>query len=105
MTQIAKFYSTTSTNYEDIHDPAYDAIYAQALAATTLDGVKAALLSANQYILQQHYLISLVQPMTFSFVQPWLKGYNGQNNALSGSVWAEPSVLLSGAILDSPALE
>jgi peptide/nickel transport system substrate-binding protein len=85
MTQIAKFYSTTSTNYEDIHDPAYDAIYAQALAATTLDGVKAALLSANQYILQQHYLISLVQPMTFSFVQPWLKGYNGQNNGLSGS--------------------
>ena len=85
MTQIAKFYSTTATNYEDIQDPAYDAFYTQALTATTLDGVKAALKNANQYILQQHYLISLVQPMTFSFVQPWLKGYNGQNNGLSGS--------------------
>jgi peptide/nickel transport system substrate-binding protein len=85
LTQLAKFLSTTSTNPILLKDPAYDAFYTQAQAATTLDGVKAAVLGANQYVLQQHYDISLLQLMTFSLVQPWLKGYNGQNNALSGS--------------------
>jgi peptide/nickel transport system substrate-binding protein len=85
MNQIAKFVSTTSTNYEMIKDPAYDAFYTQAVAATTLDGVKKAVSDANEYLLRQHYLISLLQINTFSLVQPWLKGYSGQNNALSGS--------------------
>ena len=85
LTQLAKFLTTTNTNYSMLHDPVNDAFYTQAFASDSLDGCKKALADCNKYLLQQHYVISLVQPMTFSLVQPWLHGYNGQNNALFGT--------------------
>jgi peptide/nickel transport system substrate-binding protein len=85
LTQCGKFLSTTSTNASMLASPEFDAFYYAAIASPTMDGVKTALQGANQYLLQNHDDIYLLQPNTFSFVQPWLKGYNGQNNALSGS--------------------
>jgi peptide/nickel transport system substrate-binding protein len=68
-----------------VSDPVFDAFYNQALAATTVDQVKQVLLAANKYVAQQHFVISLLQPVQFDLCQPWLKGYNAQYGATAGS--------------------
>jgi hypothetical protein len=39
----------------------------------------------NEYVARQHFVISLLQPNTFGLYQPWLKGYSGQNQSISGT--------------------
>ena len=86
ITQLNRFSSTTATNYVMVNDPVYDQFWINALnTATTTDQVKKIVTQANQYVAEQHFVISLLQPMTFSFVQPWLIGYNGQYGAVSGN--------------------
>jgi len=84
LTQMAVFTTGGPVNFQMISDPVYDAFYPAAEAATSLDGVKQVFANMNKYVAQQHFVISLLQPMTYSLVQPWLKGYNGQDDALSG---------------------
>jgi len=38
-------------------------------------------MDANKYVAAQHFAISMVQPNTFGFTQPWFKGYIGQFGA------------------------
>ena len=78
-------------NYQIIADPKLDNFYDQAIAATTVDQVKAILAQRDEYFAQQHYAISLLQPMNFDLTQPWLKGYSGQLQGLFGSLG--PSML------------
>jgi len=85
MNDPIKYLSTTVSNTTMTNDPVYDAFYPQALAATTVDQAKQVIKNLCEHVSQQHYTISLLQPSFFCLVQPWLKGYNGQNNALSGS--------------------
>ena len=68
-----------------VSDPVFDAFYPKALAATTVDQVKQVLIDANKYVAQQHFVISLLQPVQFDLCQPWLKGYNAQYGATAGS--------------------
>ena len=68
-----------------VNDPVFNAFYPQALAATTVDQVKQVLIDANKYVAQQHFVISLLQPVSFNLCQPWLKGYNAQYGATAGS--------------------
>jgi ABC-type transport system substrate-binding protein len=68
-----------------VSDPAYDVFSAEVLSSTTIDGVKSALRGANKEEAEQHFVISLLQPTTFSLVQPWLKGYNGEYGATEGN--------------------
>jgi hypothetical protein len=35
-------------------------------------------------MVKQHWVVSLDTPNLFGLYQPWLKGYNGQNFAISG---------------------
>ncbi len=77
--------STHGNNYTMVNDPAVDAFALKLVAATSVDEAQKVLSDAAEYIARQHLVISLLQPMTFSLVQPWLKGYGGQVNALSGS--------------------
>jgi len=85
LSQIGKFITSNATNYWMLSDPAYDAFLTQARNGTSVDDVKLAVKGANEYLLRKHVPISLLLPMTFSLTQPWLKGYNGQNNAFTGS--------------------
>jgi hypothetical protein len=41
-------------------------------------------MNANKYAAQQHFAISLLQPMQYSLCQAWLKGFNAQYSAISG---------------------
>ena len=65
-----------------VSDPAFDAFYPAAMAATSVDGIKQIVHDANKMVAEQHYALSLLQPNLFSLYQPWLKGYNAQNNAI-----------------------
>jgi peptide/nickel transport system substrate-binding protein len=82
--QFIKFKAGNASNYVMTNDPAYDAFYTQALAATSVDQVKEALKGQNLYVAQQHYVISLLNPSSFNLSQPWLKGYLGQSFAMTG---------------------
>ena len=80
--QLQRYNSTYPSNICHVNDPVFDAFYPTALAATTLDGVKAVVKQMNQYVAQQHFSISLLQPSYFALNQPWLKGYSGQTRSL-----------------------
>jgi peptide/nickel transport system substrate-binding protein len=68
-------------NFSRVSDPVFDAFYTKAMSATTVDQVNSIVIDANKYVAQQHFAISMVQPNTFGFTQPWFKGYIGQFGA------------------------
>jgi peptide/nickel transport system substrate-binding protein len=73
-------------NFSHVNDPVFNAFYPAAMAATSVDQVQKLVIQANQYVAEQHFAISIVQPNTFGFNQPWFKGYSGQFGAVtSGS--------------------
>jgi ABC-type transport system substrate-binding protein len=82
--QLNKFQKSYASNVPLVNDPVFEAFYGQAMAATNMDEIKKVVKDANLYVAQQHFAISLLQPKIFTMYQPWLKGYNGQNNALTG---------------------
>jgi peptide/nickel transport system substrate-binding protein len=90
--QFNRIQTGYSTNWNMVADPVFDAFYTKALAATSIEGVQQVLRDANEYVARQHFSISLLQPSTFSLVQPWLKGYNGQNGSVSGAGGSPSSV-------------
>ena len=85
------FRSGNSGNYPAVSDPAYDALYSQFLAAPTSDAMKQIMIATNEYVVRQHFVISLLEKTNFSFAQPWLNGYSGQVSTItggsSGPVW------------------
>jgi len=83
--QFTKFQTGALTNWMMVSDPVFDGFGTTALAATTVDAYKQVLTQANQYVAQQHFVISLLEPDVFALYQPWLKGYNAQNSALTGT--------------------
>ena len=83
--QFQRFLKASSSDYVMVDDPTYNAFQAQSLVATSLTDVKKLLRDQNEYVARQHYLISLLQPMSYCLCQPWLKGYNGQTRGISGA--------------------
>jgi peptide/nickel transport system substrate-binding protein len=82
--QVLKFQTGYSSNIPNVSDPVYDAFVTKANASTSADDIKKILRDVNEYVVRQHYVISLLQPKLFSLNQPWLKGYNGQYFGVSG---------------------
>ena len=82
--ELQHFTTGYASNYPQVSDPDYDALYTQALAATTTDQVKALVKEGNELVTQQNWMISLLNPSLFNVYQPWLKGYAGQYFAMSG---------------------
>ena len=75
--------SITNLDWVRVNDPAWDGLYAQALAATSLAETQRLVVAGNKYEAEQQWEISLPTPSTFSVYQPWLKGYNSQSFAIS----------------------
>jgi peptide/nickel transport system substrate-binding protein len=84
-TQLLDFAKGNSTDWVLVNDPVFNAFQPAALADTNIDDIKQVVQAANQEVAQQHFVISLLQPVAFSFYQPWLKGYNGQNQSIYGT--------------------
>jgi ABC-type transport system substrate-binding protein len=85
MTQLTQFQTGNASNYYGISDPAFDAFYPKALAATKVDDIKQVVRDANENVARQHYLVTLLQPTAFGLNQPWLKGFNYQVGAIGGT--------------------
>jgi len=83
--QLTRYSLVSSSDYIMVNDPVYDAFYAKAMAANSMDSIKQIIKDANKYVAQQHYVISLLQPNVYAAYQPWLKGYNGQFGSISGT--------------------
>jgi peptide/nickel transport system substrate-binding protein len=83
--QCEDFLKGNSTDYIMVNDPAFNAFYPEAVAETSVDDIKQVVQAANEEVAQQHFVISLLQPVTFSLYQPWLKGYNGQSQSIWGT--------------------
>ena len=69
-----------------VSDPKIDGWYAAAINATSVDQIKQIVNAENQYIVQQNFQLSLVQPNVFFLCQPWVVGFNGQYGATCDSV-------------------
>jgi peptide/nickel transport system substrate-binding protein len=102
--QFGRFVKASSSDYVMVDDPVYTAFQPKSLVASTLTEVKQLLRDQNEYVARQHYLISLLQPMSYCLTQPWLKGYTGQTRGISGAnnpffmgfyaarLWIDPSL-------------
>jgi len=82
---LNRYQTGNSGNFSMVSDSVFDSYYPAAIAATTVDQVKQIIKNANEEAARQHWAIGLLQPMTYALCQPWLKGYSGQNNAISGA--------------------
>lgn len=84
MRQLQKFAVGNSSNDALVNDPTFNAFYSQALAVTTTAQVMSIVTAANEYVAQQHFVISLLQPFQYALAQPWLGGFNDQYASISG---------------------
>jgi len=80
-----RFLAGSSPNIEVVNDPVINNLYAQSNTAATSDDIKSLLIQANKEVITQHFDLSLLSPDQFGFCQPWLKGYNAQCAAVSGT--------------------
>lgn len=85
LTQFSKFAVGNSSNFGLVNDPVFQAYLPKALADTNVADIKQLLVDCDLYVARQHYSISFLTKQTFALYQPWLKGYNGQTGAFSGS--------------------
>jgi peptide/nickel transport system substrate-binding protein len=84
--QLMKFQTGGSSNDMMVSDPKIDGWYASAMNATSVDQIKQIVHDENVYVINQNFLLSLVQPYAFFLCQPWLKGFNGQYGSTCGTV-------------------
>ena len=80
--QLNRFRTGVVYNYEGISDPKIDNWYTQAMSATDPNVVLQILEQENEYIAEQHFSISLPTINTFCLCQPWLIGYNAQQQTI-----------------------
>ena len=82
--QFLMYLNGCPADYTVANDPDFNALYMDALNATTTTQVQALLTQACQIVTQQNFAISLLNPSSFNAYQPWLNGYTGQSFAMSG---------------------
>ena len=81
--QLMRLQKGSSNNWGMLDDPICSAFYAKVMSASRIDEVLRILRQTNEYVARQHFSISVLQAMTYSLYQPWVKGANGQ----FGSTW------------------
>jgi peptide/nickel transport system substrate-binding protein len=93
MGAINRLHSNHLPNWLGIHDSVMDTYYPKALAATTEDELKQIMKDVNERAARQHYVVCLLQPMSYTLYQPWLKGFNSQCHSITMGVMGGPSRL------------
>lgn len=85
--QLQLFRTGYSGDYSMVSDPTFDAFYPAAIAITDAATIKQIVAQANLYVAEHHFAVSIVSPNIYAFVQPWLKGYNGQNGSANSGFY------------------
>lgn len=62
-----------------VNDPAYNALVADFMAATTMEDCIDIFHEADQYWLEQHWVVIGFPTLSNQMIQPWIKGYLGQS--------------------------
>ena len=83
--QLQRFTTGNGSNYVMVSDPVFDAFYPKAIGYTNIADIKQVVRDANEYVVRQHFIISLLCPNVFGLYQPWLKGYIGQTESVTGT--------------------
>ena len=73
-----RFIPSTSWNSANADDEWYNAKFAEAMAASTLEDHYAALRELDTYAIEQFWHVFGPVGPQFSLVQPWVAGYNGE---------------------------
>jgi peptide/nickel transport system substrate-binding protein len=81
--QLSRLQTGSYNNYGMINDPVCAGFFGKAKSAANQEEVLQILREANEYIARRHFSISLLQVMTYSLCQPWVKGFDAQ----FGSTW------------------
>ena len=103
---ITRFQTGYSANHMMVADPVFDAFYPKAIAAKNETELRQVLRDANERVTRQHYAVSLLLPLQYSFCQPWLKGFHAQVPFhLDGLRRAEHAGLLCLKVLCRPEAE
>jgi len=84
MRQLNRFRTGYAANWGNVSDPVFDSFLPKAMGLSNLADIKQVVKDANDYAARQHFVVSLLQPMQYSFCQPWLKGYDGQSFSVGG---------------------
>ena len=71
--------STSPWNPAGVREPAYDAMYEAAKAATTHEEQQRLVREINTYLEEKHWHLFLGGAPRFSLFQPWVIGGNGEN--------------------------
>ena len=83
-----------------VNAPEYDALVEAAVAAETLDEQKRLANEADNYLIENHFLIWGPKVPSFAAVQPWVKGHNGEtgigqvadNKAMIARLWIDQAL-------------
>ena len=78
MVILNSFTSGMLWNSANVDDPAYDAMYEAAGAATTLEEQNRIAGEMNQYAIEKFWTIWGPMPPKYQPTQPWVKGFNGE---------------------------
>jgi len=76
---ITTFWSGKFERTGGVEDPAYDAFVDQFFAATTEADCQKIFKAASRYAIEQHYTLQLGTTKTPQAIQPWVKGWRGEN--------------------------
>ena len=78
MVIVSAFTTDIGFNWANVSDPAYDAMYEAAQAASTLDEQNSIAGELNQYAIEKFWTIWGPMPPKYQATQPWIKGFNGE---------------------------
>ena len=85
---VLNTYTTgASSNRAALADPAYDAIVEEMSKATNVEERQRLSREADMYLIEIHHQIHGVMDPRFSLAQPWVIGYNGENEMSQAGAW------------------
>jgi len=91
--QFTRYQTGYATNWLNVSNADLDALYPQAVNATSMDQIQQLLLKLNQIVAQNQWAVSILPVVSYGINQPWIKGYNGQFFAISGGSSSGPQLL------------
>jgi peptide/nickel transport system substrate-binding protein len=81
---LIRYTGSYTANEISVNDPVFNSFYPKAMATTNSTDFRKVISDMDEYIAQQHYHITLLQPKLYNFYQPWVHGYDAQSKSISG---------------------
>ena len=83
---IRHWMTNSPNNWSMTSDPVFDGFDTSAINATSLDQMEQIFQQADLYVAQHQWEVDLPVINSFTFYQPWLKGFSGQLYSLGGGM-------------------